>query len=86
MLKEIVICEKRGEGFIKVKGGWVGGWEREGDGLIKVKVGSIENIYIIPEEIRVLYRSVKLIRGHTKTTEALLQTIALAIHWVVRGG
>ena len=39
-----------------------------------------------PQEIIVLYRSVKLIRGHTKTTEALLQTIALAIHWVVRGG
>ena len=31
MLKEIVICDKRGEGFIKVKGGW----EREGGGLIK---------------------------------------------------
>ena len=34
MLKEIVICEKRGEGFIKVKGGWVGGWVGEGGGRI----------------------------------------------------
>jgi hypothetical protein len=52
--------------------GWGGcGWERR---------------YIIPEEIIVLYRSVKLIRGHTGTTEALLQTIALAILWVVHGG
>ena len=44
-----------------------------------------ERRYIIPEEIRVLYRSVKLIRGHTKTTEALLQTIALAIRHPLGG-
>jgi len=31
MLKEIVICDKRGEGFIKVKGGWVGGRGRGED-------------------------------------------------------
>ena len=30
-----------------------------------------EKIYIIPEEIIVLYRSVKLIRGHTGTAETL---------------
>ena len=61
-------------------------WRRinRGQGLGCGWVG--DKIYIIPEEIIVLYRSVKLIRGHTGTTEALLQTIALAILWVVHGG
>jgi hypothetical protein len=41
----------------------------------------------IQEEIIIFYGSVKLIRGHTGTAEALLQTIALAtILWVVHGG
>ena len=63
---------------------------RGGGGLIKVKLGGCglvaDKIYIIPQEIHSSLQKCYIHPWMTGTAKALLQTIALAILWVVHGG